>query len=113
MRAGFGVAPIEITPPVYLAGFGTRTEPAQSVHDELEARAIFLDDGATQLCLIVCDLLGMSPGFSAPARVAVAELLAVEASCVLISCTHTHSGPSAMAGTEALGWPNPDGLGDA
>jgi hypothetical protein len=113
MRAGFGVAPIRINPPVYLAGFGARTEPAQSVHDDLEARAIYLDDGTTKLCLIVCDLLGMSPGFSAPARTAVAELLGVEASCVLIACTHTHSGPSAMAGTEALGWPNPEGLANA
>ncbi|MEX2393003.1 MAG: hypothetical protein WD826_00855, partial [Actinomycetota bacterium] len=68
MRVGFGVSPIRITPPVFLAGFGARTEPARSVHDDLEARAIYLDDGSTRLVLIVCDLLGMSPGFSGPAR---------------------------------------------
>jgi hypothetical protein len=112
MRVGFGVSPIRISPPVFLVGFGDRTKPAETVHDDLEARAIYLDDGSTKLVLIVCDLLGMSPGFVAPAREAVAHELDVPISNVLISCTHTHSGPSAMAGTEALGWPNPEGLAD-
>ena len=112
MRAGFGAAPITPQPPVFLAGFGGRTEPAASVHDELEARALLLDDGGNAVCLIVCDLLGMSPGFAGPARERVGAELGLPPERVLISCTHTHQGPSAMAGTEALGWPNPDGFSD-
>lgn len=110
MRAGFGTASITPAPPVYLAGFGGRTEPAQRVHDDLEARTLFLSDGGESLTLVVCDLLGMSPGYSFPVREAIAGELGVGIDRVLVACTHTHQGPSAMAGTEALGWPNPEGL---
>ena len=112
IKAGFGVATIDPTPPVFLAGFGARTQPANKIHDSLQARALCLDDGTTKLCLIVCDLLGMSPGFAQPARDGVAAALEIPRPNVMISCTHTHAGPSAMAGTEALGWPNPPGFGD-
>jgi hypothetical protein len=109
VKAGFGVGVITPQPPVFLAGFGARSEPATSVHDDLEARAIVLDDGSTTLCLIVCDLLGMSAEYADPVRDAVASELGIPREAVLTSCTHTHSGPSAMAGTAALGWHNPDG----
>jgi neutral ceramidase len=112
MRAGIGTAPITPAPPVYLAGFGARTEPATSVHDELEARALYLDDGETAVVLVVCDLLGMSSGFSLPIRRAIASELLLDIGQVLISCTHTHQGPSAIAGTEAIGWPIPKGYAD-
>jgi len=105
MKAGFGVATITPELPVYLAGFGARDKPADSVRDDLEARAIVLDD----FCLVVCDLLGMSPGFSAPVREAIAESLGTDTAHVLVASTHTHHGPSAMAGTDALGWPVPEG----
>lgn len=109
MKAGFGSAVISPTPPVYLAGFGARTQPAESVHEDLEARALYLDDGSTALCLVVCDLLGMSPDNAAAVRSPVAAKLEVPHSHVVVACTHTHSGPSLIAGSEALGWPTPDG----
>lgn len=112
MRAGAGVAPITPTPPVYLAGFGTRTDPATDVLDDLEARALYLEDADTPLVLVVCDLLGMSAGFSLPVRHAIADRLGVELANVLLSCTHTHQGPSTIAGSEAIGWPTPDGYVD-
>lgn len=112
MRAGFGKSAITPKPPVYLAGFGARTEPAQKVHDDLEARALYLRDGDTALCLVVCDLLGLSPGFSRPVREQISRELGLPIDAVLIACTHTHNGPSAMAGTEILGWPNPEGYAD-
>jgi hypothetical protein len=79
------------------------------VHDDLEARALYLANDGVQLCLVVCDLLGMSPGYSFPARRSMASTLGTTLGCVLVSCTHTHSGPSAIAGTDAIGWPNPGG----
>lgn len=109
MKAGFGVAPItpSVSPPVYLAGFGDRTEPVTDVHDELEARALYLSDGNTMLCLVVCDLLGMSSGHSRPIRQAIADALEVSMDGVLVASTHTHQGPSMIAGSEAIGWPTP------
>ena len=109
MRAGIGTAVISPTPPVYLAGFGARTQPAESVHEDLEARALYLDDGSTALCLVVCDLLGMSPDNAGTLRGAVGAGLGIPRSNVVVACTHTHSGPSLIAGSEALGWPTPDG----
>jgi hypothetical protein len=109
MNAGFGAATITPSLPVWLAGFGARTQAANAVRDDLEARALYLSEGGTTLCLVVCDLLGMTPGFSAPIRDAIASQLDVGAECVLLASTHTHHGPSVLAGSEALGWPIPDG----
>ncbi|MGH2760026.1 MAG: hypothetical protein ACRDKJ_10755 [Actinomycetota bacterium] len=107
MKAGFGAAPITPTPPVYLAGFGDRTDPVRDVHEDLEARAVHLTDGETTLCLVVCDLLGMTPDHSTLIRDAVADELGLPRANVVLACTHTHSGPSLIAGSEAIGWPIP------
>ena len=116
MLAGFGRAVITPETPVMLAGFGGRNDPATEVHDDLEVRALYLanppapdeaDTGA--VCLVVCDLLGMSPSFANPVRRAVAADLGLPISAVLSACTHTHSGPSCIAGSEAVGWPVPPG----
>jgi hypothetical protein len=112
MRAGFGTADITPTPPVWLAGFGARTKPAEDIAEPLEARALVLDDGATTLCLIVCDSLGMSHDISRPIRSNVAAALGVEMQHVMIANTHTHHGPSAMSRTDRLGWPTPEGYLD-
>ena len=108
-----GVASATITPPlpVALAGFG-EPQLATEVHDDLEARVIVLRGDDVAVCLVVCDLLGMSPEFEQPVRAAVARELALDPPAVLVSCTHTHSGPSVMRGTEALGWVTPEGYLD-
>jgi hypothetical protein len=114
MRAGFGRAVITPETPVMLAGFGDRHEPATEVHDELEVRALYLADSerTTGVCLLVCDLLGMSASFSLPVRQSVAEELRLPLAAVLTASTHTHSGPSCIAGSEAVGWPTPPGYID-
>jgi hypothetical protein len=114
MLAGFGTAVITPELPVMLAGFGDRHEPATEVHDDLEVRALYLadGDGAGGVCLVVCDLLGMSPSFATPIRQAVALDLGLPVSAVLTASTHTHSGPSCIAGSEAVGWPTPAGYAE-
>lgn len=110
MRAGFGQSLITPPLPVALAGFSGRSGPATEVHDDLEVRAVWMaGDGGSGVCLLVCDLLGMSPAFATPIRTAVADELGVETSAVLTACNHTHAGPSALTGGEALGWTTPDG----
>jgi neutral ceramidase len=112
MKAGLGSAPITPTPPVYLAGFGDRTKPAEEVKEDLEALALYLSDGSTALCLVVCDLLGMTPDNSTLIRDAVADELGGPRANVILACTHTHSGPSLIAGSEAIGWPILEGYLD-
>ena len=111
LEVGIGTATITPPLPVALAGFG-EPQLATEVHDDLEARVLLLRGGDVSVCLVVCDLLGMSPEFEQPARAAVASALQLDIPAVLVACTHTHSGPSVMRGTEALGWVTPDGYLD-
>lgn len=109
MRVGVGAA--VITPeamPVHLAGFA-EPQVAHEVRDDLEVRAVYVANDDVAVCLLVCDLLGMSHHFADPVRDAVGRALGLERAAVLTSCVHTHAGPSAMAGTDALGWPTPEG----
>lgn len=113
MLAGFGRAVITPELPVMLAGFDDRLEPATLVHDDLEVRTLYLaGSGGSAVCLVICDLLGMSPSFASPIRHSVAAQLGLPASAVLTAATHTHSGPSCIAGSEAIGWPTPLGYLD-
>lgn len=107
--AGAGSAEITPAVPVMLAGFGDRTEPAASVHDDLEVRALVLGDGTTTVCLLVYDLLGLSRDVADAIRDAVAAALKLPRAHVLTSATHTHAGPNVMSAAERLGWTIPDG----
>jgi hypothetical protein len=108
LEAGFGSAIITPPTPVQLAGF-INDQPATEVHDDLEVRALFMRGDYGAVCLLVCDLLGLSPGFARPVRDAVAAALDLERAAVLTSCVHTHAGPSTLEGSERLGWVTPDG----
>jgi hypothetical protein len=108
LEIGFGCATITPPTPVQLAGF-IDDQPATEVHDDLEVRAIVVRSELGTLCLVVCDLLGMSSGFATPIRDAVANLLHVDRAAVLTSCIHTHAGPSTLEGSHLLGWVTPEG----
>jgi hypothetical protein len=112
VKLGVGTAVITpATMPVHLAGFA-EPQVAHEVRDDLEIRAVYIGSDEIAVCLLVCDLLGMSHHFADPVRAAVGEALGLERAAVLTSCVHTHAGPSTMAGTEALGWPTPEGYGE-
>ncbi|HTK15958.1 MAG TPA: hypothetical protein VL769_06150, partial [Acidimicrobiia bacterium] len=111
LEAGFGAAIITPPTPVQLAGF-IDDQPATEVHDDLEVRALFLRGEHGSVCLLVCDLLGLSPRFANPVRDAVAAALDLERPAVLTSCIHTHAGPSTLEGAHLLGWITPDGYLD-
>jgi hypothetical protein len=112
MRVGVGAA--VISPPnlpVRLAGFAEE-QVAHEVRDDLEVRAVYVAHGDVAVCLVVCDLLGMTHHYANPVRDAIGAALGLSRAQVLTSSVHTHAGPSAMAGTEALGWHVPEGYGD-
>jgi len=110
-EAGFGTAIITPPTPVQLAGF-IDDQPATEVHDDLEVRALFMRGGHGGVCLLVCDLLGLSPGFANPVRDAVARAQGLPRAAVLTSCIHTHAGPSTIQGGHLLGWITPDGYAE-
>jgi len=70
--------------------------PAKHVHDDLHARCLVVDDGQTRIAFVVCDLLGLHRSVSVEARRLIEAETGIPASHVLISGTHTHSGPNAI-----------------
>ena len=108
LDVGFGAAVITPPTPVQLAGFA-EDQPATEVHDDLEVHVMYVRGQLGAVCLVVCDLLGMSRSFAGPVRESVAAALGLDVGAVLTSCVHTHAGPSTIAGSEALGWVTPEG----
>ena len=95
-RAGFGKA--TITPPlgVELCGYGMYLERrATEVHDDLFARALLLeDDDGERALLITLDLIGLAQETSEAIAHRVGEAVGLDPGRVLVSSTHTHSGPA-------------------
>ena len=69
---------------------------SSSITDRLYARAIVLDDGATQLALVVVDTCMMPTDLIAKARHLAQQKCGIATDHITISATHTHSAPAAM-----------------
>ena len=93
-----GAAQVIITPPVgtFLEGYGARTSGSVGVHDDLHARALVVDDGATQAAIVSCDLIGIDRHTTAAVRALVAAATDIPAANVMVAATHTHGGPVGM-----------------
>ena len=93
IRAGVGKT--NITPALGTPMDGYYIERlASTVHDDLYARAMVLEDGTRTLVLVVTDLIDVAPyGFPA-ARARIHKELNVPEENIIISATHTHTGPT-------------------
>lgn len=92
-----GVISIDITPQMGapLAGNPRPVNAAQGVHDPIAANIICLDDGNTRVFLIGMDLLGVEVDTCQKICDGITRLTGVPAQNIMISATHTHSGPNA------------------
>ena len=93
-----GTGRLMITPPFdcELSGFVAREGRSRGVHDPLYARALVLADGKEKIALVSVDALGVDAKLLAKVREKVAHLTDLNPSSVMISATHTHSGPVTM-----------------
>jgi hypothetical protein len=91
-----GVAKVDVTPPVgaRMAGFAGRVFPALAVHDPLWAKAIVFDNGRSRVAMVGMDLIGISEKSVAAVREQVASSPGLAPEAVMISGSHTHSGPA-------------------
>ncbi len=89
-----GTARANITPYVgaFLAGFGNRDHGCEGIHDELFARALVLQGGETALCIVSCDLIGLTRESVGTIRKQIEAATGIPAAHVMLACTHTHSG---------------------
>ena len=87
-----GAATANITPwlGIEVPG-GHRTRYAESVDDELLAKALVLDNGDVQIALVTCDLIAMPQGLADAAKARIAARCGIPPANVMINATHTHT----------------------
>ena len=91
-----GVAKVVITPEsnIWMAGFASRTKPAQGTLHDLWAKALFLEDSlGNSALLITTDLLGFPKVISDRIRNGLKNELNLSYSQIILNSSHTHSGP--------------------
>jgi hypothetical protein len=96
LRAAAGSVDLQPVVGSRLTGFAARLEPSVGILDPLNAKLLLLDDGVERLLWIACDLIGFAPQDDAELRQLAGERLGIAPERVLVSCTHTHSGPCSM-----------------
>jgi hypothetical protein len=94
-----GLAEVNITPPVgiSLCGFGHRKGVAESVHDDLHARAMVVAGGDVRLAVVTADIISFAPDLVARIRGLVQSSTGIPAEHVLLNGSHSHSGPTVHA----------------
>lgn len=90
-----GVAAVKITPPsgTPMAGY-YYARGSEDVLDDLYAKAAVLDDGSTKVALVVCDLITLPRNTVLDARQLIEQQTGIPGGHVMISATHTHTGPA-------------------
>lgn len=76
-----------------IAGYGTN-DVSIAKFDDLMMTAVAFDDGENRVLLVSFDLLGLDPAIIKRIRLDAAKTLDIPEANVMLSCTHTHGGPS-------------------
>lgn len=93
-----GASAVDITPtqfPVIVNGNFIEGQATQA-HDQLMSRAVVLDDGELRLAIVVVDSLMIPRELLDIVKQVAHEATGIPTERIMISATHTHSGPSAM-----------------
>ncbi len=90
-----GAAAVDMTPKVFPLNMpgGFSANLADSAHDPIWSRAMVLSDGKTTLAMVVVDNLGAGPEVLDEAKAIASAKTGIPVERMLISSTHTHSGP--------------------
>ncbi len=92
-----GAAASNVTPWLGVSMPGGFTDRrATRIHDELYARCLVLDDGQTKLAIVVVDNCILPRDVLDRAKAMAQKATGIPATHMLVSATHTHSGPAAM-----------------
>lgn len=93
-----GVGRADITPasPMWMAGYASRTEASSGKLHELWAKAlVFEDSSGARTAMVTTDLIGFSARVAAAAAARVEESLGIPRERLMLTASHTHSGPVA------------------
>ena len=90
-----GVSSIDISPRkgIELGGYPHYLRHNTGIHDPLYASCIYLDNGEEKFVIISMDLLFFSKKYVLSVRRKISEHTQIPSGNIMISCSHTHSGP--------------------
>ena len=90
-----GAAQRDVTPTdsQFLFGYPHVPRMSTGVHDPLLAAAMYLKEGEQQAMFVAVDIIWMTKNQVAKARHGISEATGIPAAHIMISATHTHSGP--------------------
>ena len=93
-----GAAAADITPDdsQFLFGYPHVERISTGVHDRLLSSALFFSDGRTPLMLVANDVIAIGSDTARRVRNRIQEQTEVPAANMLITASHTHSGPLTM-----------------
>lgn len=93
-----GVATTDITPQSsqFLFGYPYVRRFSTGVHDPLLSSALYVSDGETRAIFVANDIVCVSKTSTARIRERVSALTSVPSSNIMITATHTHSGPKTL-----------------
>lgn len=89
-----GAARVDVTPPrgTPMAGYYS-ARASEGTLDPLHATALVLEKDGTRVALVSLDLIGTTFGVVAEARTRIEKQTGIPAGHVMISATHSHTGP--------------------
>ena len=101
-----GMARTKITPPypVRMSGYASRVKPFDGVVADLYAKALALtDETGNRAVLITSDLIGFPADVAEPICERISKKTGLRRSEILLSSSHTHTGPATRTKTKAEG----------
>lgn len=94
IRVGVGETIITPKEPVRMRGFA-RAQISTGVHDDLHARSLVVEDkNGTAAVLMTVALCGLTEDYLARIREGITSKTRIPGGNIVVSCTHTHSGPN-------------------
>jgi hypothetical protein len=98
-KAGVAVATLTPAAPLWMAGYASRTKPADGKETELFAKALALEDArGTRLVIVTLDLIGVPQALRLNLEKRVADAHRLPCEGLLLNASHTHSGPEFRVG---------------
>ncbi len=91
--AGSAQADITPTDSQFLFGYPHVERYSTGVHDPLISSALYLSDGRTELMFLANDIINFTRDQARAIRDRIAEATSVPADHIMLTATHTHSGP--------------------
>lgn len=101
-----GAARLDITPAadaaLPMAGYASRTKGFTAIHDHVYARAIVLDDGATETAIVAWESLFVPDNVWSETSQRISRDLGIRPENLILAAVHDHGAPT-LAGGEPFG----------